>query len=187
MPQTTPFLLGGERKSKFYDKSRESGIDQVDRSVRRFDFPILILNEGKLVAKGGYWGGKIKFCPIDAHASSSTHAPPFELKGHQTTVCAMACDTKELVLITGSKSGEVLIWKNVNYDNSWESLNSKHLSAGKSCSQQIGSSNPWALFKELCDHERQISSIFISEPMSMFATSSHDGTVNLYNLYQATL
>ena len=150
MAQTTPFLLGGERKSKFHDKTREGGIDQIDRSIRRFDFPLLILNEGKTIVKGGYWGGKIKFCPVDGGPT----LPPFELRGHQTTVCAMAVDSKEQVLITGSKAGEVLVWKNVNFDNSWETLSSTSVSAGKSCGAQVGSSNPWALYREFSDHDR---------------------------------
>lgn len=99
----------------------------------------------------------------------------------------MACDLKEMVLITGSKSGEVLVWKNVNFDNSWEALNNSSASIGNKYGQQAGTSNPWVLYREICDHEKMISSIFISEPMCMFATSSHDGSVNLYNLHKAKL
>lgn len=44
---STPFSLGGDRKLKFASVGVESGIDQIDRSIKKFDQPILILNEGK--------------------------------------------------------------------------------------------------------------------------------------------
>jgi hypothetical protein len=41
--------------------------------------------------------------------------------------------------------------------------------------------------KQLNDHERQITSIFISEEMCLFVTASLDGYVNMYNLWTAEL
>jgi len=37
----------------------------VDRSIKRFDFPMLIMSNGKCIVKGGFWGGKIIFNPVE--------------------------------------------------------------------------------------------------------------------------
>lgn len=77
-------------------------------------------------------------------------------------------------MISGAKSGEVVVWRNWSFDASLEpnsALNNVNL--------------PWVAIKTLHDHERQISSIFIDESMSLFVTSSLDGSVNLYNLWSS--
>ena len=113
MNPSTPFSLGGDRKQKFNCIHAENGIDQIDRSIKKFDMPILIMNSGNYVVKGGYWDGRIAFCPVE-NASEGK----FELKSHQTTVSAMACNTKESVMITGAKSGEVIVWRNKDFEAS---------------------------------------------------------------------
>lgn len=47
--------------------------------------------------------------------------------------------------------------------------------------------NPWVNFKQLNDHERQITSIFMSEEMCLFVTSSTDSHIHLYNLWTAEI
>ena len=60
--------------------------------------------------KGGYWDGKIAFCPVEG-----TGEPSFELSGHSVTVTVLTCDSKEHILISGAKNGEVIVWKNHHY------------------------------------------------------------------------
>ena len=74
---------------------------------------LLIMNNGNYVVKGGYWDGRIAFCPIDTASELK-----FELKSHQTTVSSMACNSKESVMITGAKSGEVIVWRNKDFEAS---------------------------------------------------------------------
>ena len=112
---STPFSLGGDRKQRFTCIHSENGIDQIDRSIKKFDMPILLMNQGHYVVKGGYWDGRIAFCPVE-----NTGEGKFELKAHQTSVSALACTMKESVMITGSKSGEVIIWKNADFESSTE-------------------------------------------------------------------
>lgn len=55
-----------------------------------------------------------------------------------------------------------------------------------------GSGNPshesnWQLKKHANDHEGIISSIFINEEMNLYATSSYDGSVNVYDLWSDKL
>ena len=75
---STPFSLGGDRKAKFNGIEVEAGIDQVDRSIKKFDQPILILNEGKHVVRGGYWDGRIVFSEVESNSDKNS-----ELRAHQ--------------------------------------------------------------------------------------------------------
>lgn len=59
MNPTTPFSLGGDRKSKFTSYVSQGGIDQIDRSIKKFDQPLLIIDGGKYVVKGSYWDGRV--------------------------------------------------------------------------------------------------------------------------------
>lgn len=61
----TPFSLGGDRKLKFSSVNVDNGFEQVDRSIKKFDQPILILNEGRQVVRGGYWDGRIVFSEVE--------------------------------------------------------------------------------------------------------------------------
>lgn len=66
-------------------------------------------------------------------------------------------------VITGAKSGDVIVWRFVPDQN------------------QV-SFNVLTKAKHFFDHDDQVSSIFIHQEMQYFATSSHDGSCNLYNL-----
>lgn len=65
--------------------------------------------------KGGYWDGRVIFCPVEG-----TPATQFELTEHSTTVTVLMMDSQEQTLITGTKTGEVIVWRNANYDSSLE-------------------------------------------------------------------
>jgi len=69
------------------------------------------------------------------------------------------------MIISGSKIGDIIVW--VPNESSSDEADKK----------------PWVISKHFCHHERQISYIFIDEGMNLLATSSFDGTVNLYNLW----
>ena len=113
---TISFSLGSDKKSKFNGYEHSNGMDQVDRSSKRFDFPMTITNQGSYVVKGGYWDGKIVFSPVEG--TTATH---FELSDHKTTVTAIACDKNDNTLITGTKTGDVIVWRNANADCTIES------------------------------------------------------------------
>jgi hypothetical protein len=72
----TPFTLCEDKKRKFDHKTRSGFIDHYDRSIRKFEFPFLIMTNGpvKCVLRGGFWGGKILICPIEGTTSNSAAA-----------------------------------------------------------------------------------------------------------------
>jgi len=142
-------------------------MSQVDRSYKKYDSPISISNDGQFVIKGGYWDGRVIFCPLEGAPVTQ-----FELNDHKTTVCVIASDSNEQTLLTGTKSGEVIVWRNANFDSTLVATSS---------------SNPWVNIKQLNDHDRQVTSIFISEEMCLFVTSSTDGFANMYNLWTGTI
>lgn len=93
-----------------------------------------ISKDGNYVVKGGFWDGRVIFCPLEG-----APATQFELKDHKTTVCALAVDSNEHTFITGTKTGEVIVWRNANSDSSLEAPSQ---------------ANPWVNIKQLNDHER---------------------------------
>lgn len=107
----------------------------------------------------------------------------------------MMIDAKEQVLITGTKSGEVIVWKNADFECSIDQQGSNSQTLPPTDRQNNQSSDAvggktvqkWIIFKQLSDHDRQVSSIFINNDMCLFATASFDGTVCLYNLHSAKL
>lgn len=87
------FSLGSDRLQKFNGRDFDKGIDQVDRSTKKLDYPMIITKDGNYVAKGGFWDGKIIFCPIESGSITLQNPPQqFELNDHKTTVCALAID-----------------------------------------------------------------------------------------------
>lgn len=103
----------------------------VDRSLKRFDFPILIMNQGKTIVKGGFWDGKILFSPVEGSNDKQTY-----IQGHSQTVSAIVCDSKERIIISGSKLGDVIVW--VPNDASNDDVDKK----------------PWVVSNHFCHHER---------------------------------
>lgn len=77
---------------------------------------------------------------------------------HTDTITAIATDYKENFLITGSYTGDVVVWK--------ISL------------EQFKLSIRFHYF----DHEAPVSTIKTSHDMRLLATASEDHTVNLYNI-----
>jgi hypothetical protein len=40
-------------------------MDQIDRSTKKFDYPMTISKDGNFIVKGGYWDGRVIFCPVE--------------------------------------------------------------------------------------------------------------------------
>jgi len=168
---TTPFSLGSDKKMIFDPHEKELGLEQLDRSLKKYDAPVHIHKDGKLIVRGGFWDGRIAICPTEG-----SNEPYSKLQGHSSTVTTIICDEKEAVMITGSKTGEVIIWKNSEFD--YTLLNND---------PKVQQAIQWVCFKKLYDHERQVSSMFMNEEMGLFVTGSYDGTANLYNLQTGKL
>jgi hypothetical protein len=86
MNPMTPFTCCEDKKRKFDPSTKASnGIDGLDRSIKRFDFPLLVLNTQKCVLKGGLWSGHIHICPIEG----LNNEPSSILHGHSSTVTSI--------------------------------------------------------------------------------------------------
>mmetsp|Transcript_30338 Transcript_30338/g.46414 ORF Transcript_30338/g.46414 Transcript_30338/m.46414 type:complete len:147 (+) Transcript_30338:9459-9899(+) len=72
------------------------------------------------------------------------------------------------LVITGSKSGDVIVWK-YNAD------------------PNVGLEATLQKQRQFFDHSDHVTSIFIHQDMQYFATASLDGTANLYNLWHLEL
>ena len=146
---------------------------------------------------GGYWDGQLAVSYTQeiqpeksqsrssfAQSQSSQSHTMAQIQGHTSTCTAIAStidDPNKIIskaqqnqsqsglqnegctVITGAKSGDVIVWRFVPDQN------------------QV-SFNVLTKAKHFYDHDDQVSSIFIHQEMQYFATSSHDGSCNLYNL-----
>ena len=123
---------------------------------------MVIMTQGKSVVRGGFWDGKIIVSPFDNHSPDSHQV----LHVHQATVTCIVATVNEKIVITGSKLGDVIVWS-----HNWGI-------------QQSSMAEPqWQVRKHMCDHESQVSSIYINEDLNMYVTGSFDGTANVYNLW----
>ena len=159
----TPFTLCEDKKRKFDNKTKAHGIEFYDRSVKRYDFPLLIMNTQKCVLRGGFCGGKISICPIEG----LNNEPQSTLSAHQSTVTAIVTTHNERSVISGSKSGDVIVWSYIPTSATHNSSNEHN----------------WHIRKHIFDHDGMINFIHINEEMSMYLTCSFDGSVNVYNLW----
>jgi len=75
----------------------------------------------------------------------------------------------QCVVMTGAKGGDVIVWKFVPSNNT------------------ASTSNLLQKVKHFYDHDAKVTSIFIHQEMQYFASSSMDGTANLYNFWRLEL
>ena len=69
----------------------------------------------------------------------------------------MAIDNKEQVLITGSKSGDVIIWKNSDFECSVDTQNSASATLDNASKDGAGNTSitaKWFIFRQVYDHDR---------------------------------
>jgi len=116
---STPFTCGEEKKKKYDNRTKFCGLDLYDRSIKKFDFPILLLNNGKYIVRGGFWDGKIAVSPLD---NELTVTYGF----HHSTVTVLVADQSEKTVISGSKGGDVIVWHVPQSDHIW--VVKRHLS-----------------------------------------------------------
>ena len=56
-----------------------------DRSIKKFDFSMLILMNGRMVVRGGFWDGKLQVCPFEGQYSEQI----ISYTVHQSTITAL--------------------------------------------------------------------------------------------------
>jgi hypothetical protein len=81
-----------------------NGFDMWDQSIQKYEFPYLILGNGKFIARGGFWDGRINISPVEGEPNVTY------INCHYSTVTILVADKKEQYVITGSKGGDVIIW-----------------------------------------------------------------------------
>jgi len=146
-------------KEKFarLDRGKFDYFDHSDTSVTYLSYPIAFMNNGKSIVSGGYWDGRL------ATYSTETDTVGDIYYNHNDSVTTIVIDEKEEYLISGSKSGECIVWR--------ISPESTKLS----------------IKFQFYDHEDMINQIFISSELRMFATAGNDGRVNIYHFVSGQL
>jgi WD40 repeat protein len=148
-----PFNCGIEKEKAIQMEKykNEPHIDNIDRSVSLSAYPLVFLNLGKIIVVGGCWDGRLTMYATDTDNVIDVYTH------HADTVTSIAADNKENFLITGSKSGECILWK----------ISPEH--------------NKLTVKFHFYDHDDMITSFYISNDLRLFASASLDGKINLYN------
>ncbi|CAD8127801.1 unnamed protein product [Paramecium sonneborni] len=152
-----PFTFAAE-KEKLFNFIKPLGESYIlsDSFVYLPSYPILILNQGKIFLCGGYYQGKLLAIGENNQISDIYIF-------HTSTITKLATDKKEFMVITGDKTGHVILWK---IDKSTYKLQVE---------------------KQYFHHQHQINCIYVSNNMKLFATGCAGGSIYVYNLYNGSL
>lgn len=100
----TPFTCTLERERHFTRDMTNANVETKDRSVPTLNAPISIMSEGKILAQGGYWDGRLTI------QRTTGSEKPTQIWNHYSTVTCIDFDDDEHCAVTGSKDGDVLLW-----------------------------------------------------------------------------
>ncbi|CAK67234.1 unnamed protein product (macronuclear) [Paramecium tetraurelia] len=154
-----PFQCGLEREKQFnFEKPQTELFNIWDVSAQLSSYPMLVFNQGKLFICGGYHLGKLIII-----GDNNQIIDIYQL--HTATITTLASDKKESMIISGDKSGHVILW-NVDKQKDIYKLHAKCM---------------------YFDHQNQINCIYVSTSMKLFATGCTGGYIYLYNLYNGQL
>jgi WD40 repeat protein len=113
--------------------------------------PMIIYNQGKVIAQAGYWNGEIS---VSYQEGNSKSMKLFYYTTQNSPIVTLTMDKEELWVFAGSLIGVLFIFKVNDY--------------------------LWKLENTFYDHTDEITFISVSNSLNVFATSSLDGFVNLY-------
>mmetsp|Transcript_11172 Transcript_11172/g.9550 ORF Transcript_11172/g.9550 Transcript_11172/m.9550 type:complete len:269 (-) Transcript_11172:505-1311(-) len=150
--KNSPFKCGIEKEKTInIRRGKNDFYDYTDPYISYENFPVVFLNMGKIAAAGGYWDGRLNLHSTENDSIIDTYY------NHTETITCLISDDKENFLISGTKSGECILWE---------------------ISPELTKLSPKFHF---FDHDNRINHIFISKELKLFATASDDGKINIYN------
>jgi hypothetical protein len=129
-----PFTCALEKERKLGKDLRTGSIETRDRSMIGFNAPIAILNNGRLLAHGGYWDGRLTIQKTNENES------PSHLQNHYNTITCLVVDSTEKLAITGSKDGDCLVWHidNDYWKARWHYIDHEDTITGACISNELG-------------------------------------------------
>ncbi|KRX06583.1 WD40-repeat-containing domain [Pseudocohnilembus persalinus] len=149
--QVIPFTMILSKQGKINLDLNKQFVE-IDHCLSNLNAPICFLNKSKVIVLGGIWGGKLKIIFQEKSLIYDIQT------NHKSVITCIRNDHKGNFLITGSRSGEVILWRIIpEY---------------KLMQLQI-----------YYDHKEEITDINYNEEMKCFATCSLDGSINIYNIY----
>lgn len=99
----TPFTCANNKEIQML-KDTKGTVESHDRSAIGFNAPIEIMQQGKIIVRGGFWDGRLTV----QKANVKDH--PHKWCHHNTITC-IDMDEDEKVGVTGGKDGDVLVWQ----------------------------------------------------------------------------
>jgi len=135
----------------------ENGVNMLSPLIN-LHFPIVLVRKHGLpyLVQGGYINGNLQFTQLAGTSKSTT------FRAHKETVTCLEIDKEESFAISGSASGEVVIYEILKEMN-------------------------WVARRQMCNHEGAVTHIYLSAEMQLFCTSDNNSIVNLYTYAGAIL
>ena len=101
----TPFTCASNIEIQVTSEQKSGIIECFDRSIEGLTAPIEILQQGKLIIRGGYWDGRLSI--------KKTHSKEESICrwNHHSTITCIDIDENEKYAITGGKDGDVFLWQ----------------------------------------------------------------------------
>jgi hypothetical protein len=101
----TPFTCASNIEIQMISEHKSNVIECFDRSVEGLCAPVEIIQQGKVIIRGGYWDGRLGI--------KKTHSKEESICrwNHHSTITCVEVDDSEKYAITGGKDGDVFLWQ----------------------------------------------------------------------------
>lgn len=101
----TPFTCASNIEIQVVAEQKSGIIECFDRSIEGLSPAIGILQQGKIIIRGGYWDGRLSI--------KKTHSKEESICrwNHHSTITCIDIDENEKHAITGGKDGDVFLWQ----------------------------------------------------------------------------
>lgn len=101
----TPFTCASNVEFQLAKEQKAGTIESCDRSIQGLNAPIEIIQQGKVIIRGGFWDGRLSIRKTSAKEESTCRW------NHHSTITCIEVDELEKHAITGGKEGDVFLWQ----------------------------------------------------------------------------
>ena len=101
----TPFTCASNIEFQLAKEQKAGTIESYDRSIQGLNAPIEIIQQGKVIIRGGFWDGRLSIRKTNAKEESTCRW------NHHSTITCIEVDEQEKYAVTGGKEGDVFLWQ----------------------------------------------------------------------------
>lgn len=101
----TPFTCASNVEIQMVKDQKAGTVEYFDRSVEGLCAPLEIIQQGKVIIRGGFWDGRLSIKKTNTKEESTCRW------NHHSTITCIDVDEQEKHVITGGKDGDVFLWQ----------------------------------------------------------------------------